>query len=72
MSHSPAQLAATRRYNKKTYDVVSFRMRKDVPLNAEYMRRYIEKRGESLTSFILRAISDAIERDKAREKGLTV
>lgn len=60
---SEAHIAATGRYEKKAYDKILLRLRKDAALNGDTIRAYAERKGESVNSFILRAVAEAIERD---------
>ena len=59
---SEAHIAATGRYEKKAYDKILLRIRKDSPLNGDAIRAYAEKQGESVNAFILRAVAETIER----------
>ncbi|MCD8214459.1 MAG: hypothetical protein LUC97_02240 [Clostridiales bacterium] len=67
-THSPeAQRRALAKYVKKTYDRIDLRMTKDSGLKAQ-ISEHAEKTGESVNSFILRAIKEAIENDNKRQK----
>lgn len=63
MAQTKAHVAATNRFNQKAYDNILLRVRKDSPLNGVAIRAYAKSRGESLNSFLLRAIMETIERD---------
>ena len=62
MTVSRAQLKANKKYDNK-FDKVLIR----VPLGEkELITAHAEERGESVNSFVRRAISETIERDKAQ------
>lgn len=63
---SRARIEANDRYNKKAYDNVQFRVRKDSMLNGDAIKAYAVSRGESLSAFLLRAVTETIERDKLK------
>jgi len=67
MAMSKAHIAATNRYNAKTYDRILLKVRKDAEINSEFIRKHAADRGESLNGFLLRAVKEAIERDKATD-----
>lgn len=60
---SKAQIQATKKYDKKTYERLNIRFRKDAILTAEYVREHTHKTKETLNGFILRAINETMERD---------
>ena len=64
---SPAEQAAQRRYmaQKATIQVVT------TPEHREAIKAHAEARGESVNSFIKRAIDEAMERDNAAQSGDT-
>ena len=66
MPVSKAQIKATARYSKKTYDTVLVKIRKDSDLTLAMIKEHAETMSESTNSFIVRAIKRAIERDKAK------
>lgn len=66
MPQSKAHIDATRRYEKKAYDHVQLRVRKDAEINGDFIRAYAESRGESVNAFMLRAVTETIARDKER------
>ena len=68
MPASQAKIKANARYDKKTYDNVLVKIRKDSNLTLAMIKEYASSRGESVNSFIVRAITEAIERDKAKQK----
>ena len=62
MTVSRAQLKANKKYDNK-FDKVLIR----VPLGEkELITTHAEEQGESVNSFVRRAISETIERDKAK------
>lgn len=60
---SQAHIDANARYAKKAYDLVSVVIRKDAELNGEAIRAHAKAMGESLNSFITRAVAEAVEHD---------
>ena len=68
MAQSKAHMAATNRFNQKAYDNIQLRVRKDSLLNGAAIRTHAEARGESLNSFLLRAVAETIERDNELAK----
>ncbi len=63
MAQSKAHMAATNRYNKKAYDRIELKLRKDADLNGDVVRAHAEAHGESVNGFLLRAVAETIERD---------
>ena len=61
MSTKQAKQAANNRWNKKAYDAITFRMKKG---EKELISDHIKSTGESINSFIVRAIMTQIEIDK--------
>ena len=61
---SEAKKAADARWNKKTYEQLKLSLRKDSKINGEFIKGYANARGESVNSFLLRAVTETIERDK--------
>lgn len=59
-----AQTRATNKYISKSYDRINLTMPKG---EKDKLKAHAETMGESMNSFIFRAISEAMERDK--EKG---
>ena len=68
MTVSKAQLRAKARYSKKTYERIAFDVRRDAEINGDYIRSHAESMGESVNSFIKRAVAEAIERDKVKNE----
>ena len=66
MPVSKAQQRAKTRYDKKTYDRVGILIRRDAEINGDYIRAHAEAMEESMNGFIVRAIRETIERDKAK------
>lgn len=64
MSTKQAKQAANNRWNKKAYDAITFRMKKG---EKELISEHIKSTGESINSFIVRAIMTQIEIDKQSE-----
>ena len=64
MPKTEAQKRATAKYDKKTYDYFYLQVRKDVELNCDFIREYAESRGESINSFVKRAIEETIANDR--------
>ena len=50
-------------YNKKTYDALAFRVRKDSDINDEIIKSHASAMGESLNAFINRAIEEVMALD---------
>ncbi len=68
MAQSKAHMEATGRFEKKAYDKILFRIRKDAELNGNMIRTHAEARGESINGFLLRAVTETIERDNSSTK----
>lgn len=64
MPQSKAHMEATGRYNKKAYDRIELKLRKDAEINGDTIRAYAESRGESLNAFLVRAVTETMARDK--------
>lgn len=64
MPASKAQIKANARYDKKTYDNVLVKIRKDSDLTLAMIKEYAVVHGESTNGFIVRTIREAIEREK--------
>jgi len=62
---TPAQNKATAKYRKENYDEYLIRLDKG---KKALLRDYASERGETLNSFINRAIAEQIERDNANKK----
>jgi hypothetical protein len=60
MAVSEAKKKANAKYQAKTYDVVSFRMKKG---KRDIVTAHSESRNESFAGFINRAIDETMERD---------
>lgn len=60
MAISKAQQKAVDRYNAKTYDNITLRVKKG---KKEEIQAHADARGESINSFINRAIDETMERD---------
>ena len=66
MAASEAQIRANKKYQQK-FDKVQIRVPHD---EKEQIDAHAESRGESVNTFVRRAIFEAIERDRTREEGL--
>ena len=66
MAQSRAHIAATERYNKKAYDRILLKLRKDADINGDAIHAHAEAQGESLNGFLLRAVTEAIQHDRAK------
>ena len=64
MPISEAKYRANTRYLKKAYERIAFNVRKDAEINGDYIRAHAESMGESMNSFIKRAVTETIERDR--------
>ncbi len=69
MPVSEAQIKATARYSKKTYDTALVKIRKDSDLTLAMIKEHAETMSESTNSFIVRAIRETVERDRAAIDG---
>ncbi len=69
MPVSEAQQRAKARYDKKTYDRIGILIRRDAEINGDYIRAHAETMSESTNSFIVRAIRETVERDRAAIDG---
>ena len=63
MARSEAKARADARWEKKAYDKILLRLRKDSELNGDALRQYAESRGESVNGFIIRAIKETMAHD---------
>ena len=61
---SQAKIEANARYDKKTYDNVLVKFRKDAELTLAMVKAHAASHGESVNGFIVRAVTEAMERDK--------
>ena len=68
MPVSKAKYKADARYDKKTYDHVLVKIRKDSELTLLMVKEHALARGESTNGFIVRAIRETVERDRAETK----
>lgn len=67
MALSEARLRATKKYQDK-FDRVQIRVTHE---EKEAIEKHAEAIGESVNTFVRRAVSEAIERDQATTKGYT-
>lgn len=63
MAQSKAHMEATGRYNKKAYDRIELKLRKDSELNGNLIRAHAESKKESVNGFLTRAVMETIKRD---------
>lgn len=63
MAQSKAHMEATGRYNKKAYDRIELKLRKDSELNGNVIRAHAESKKESVNGFLTRAVLETIRRD---------
>ncbi len=66
MARSEAQIKADAKWHKKAYERIPFDVRRDAEITGDVIRAHAAMMGESLNSFLKRAVSEAIERDKQR------
>lgn len=64
---SQAKIDANARFNRKTYERIPLDVRYDAELNGDAIRSHAKEMGESLNSFLKRAIQETIERDRQRK-----
>lgn len=66
MPVSEAKRKANARYDRKTYDNVLVKIRKDSDLTLAMVKEHAEAMSESTNGFIVRAIRETVERDKVK------
>lgn len=66
MAQTEAHMAATNRFNKKAYDNLQLRVRKDADPCGDVIRAHAEAMGESVNAFLLRAVVETMQRDNAK------
>lgn len=66
MKMSEAKYKADARYRKKAYEQIAFIVRRDGEMNGDCIRTHAEAMGESMNSFLKRAVAETIERDKTK------
>ena len=66
MKQSKAQAAATQRFEKKAYDKVMLRLRKDSHPNLDDLKAASDAIGESVNGYIKKAIQMRIDAEKER------
>ena len=64
MAVSKAQQASVNKYIKSNYDRINVTLPKG---SRDALKAHAEARGESVNGFVVRAISEAMERDKASQ-----
>ena len=67
MAKSKAWYEANRRYDKKTYEQIAFKVRRDSELNGDAIRAHAAAQGESVNGFINRAVAETMERDISKQ-----
>lgn len=60
---SEAKKKADAKFDKKTYDNIRLRLRKDAELNKTVVEEEAKKHGESVNAYVLKAIAERIDRD---------
>ena len=63
--YSQAHNIAAQKYIKKSYDAITFRMRKDSDLNKDTLQELAVTSGESVNEYITKAILQRAEAEKA-------
>lgn len=66
MPKSEAKKRSDAKYDKKTYEQLNFKVRRDAVINGDYIRNHATERGESINGFINRAVKETIERDRQK------
>lgn len=64
MPYTQASNKAVQKYNKKAYDDLRIRVKKG---EGDIIKAHAEKHGESLNSFVVRAIKETVQRDNEIE-----
>ena len=70
MPISEAKKRADARYRKKAYERIAFDVRRDAEINGDVIRFHAKAMGESMNSFIKRAVAETIERDIVKKEFL--
>ena len=66
MPVSDARKRANAKYDAKTYDRLTCKIKKSDTL---LLREHVAKRGETINGFLLRAIKDTMARDDKAQRG---
>lgn len=66
MARSEAQIKADVKWHKKAYERIPFDVRRDAEITGDVIRAHAATMGESLNSFLKRAVSETMERDRQR------
>lgn len=61
MAISEAKKKADAKWQKKAYDRFIFTVRKDAKINGEFIRTQAENMGESVNSFLVKAVTFFVE-----------
>lgn len=65
--HRPKpNMAATNRFNKKAYDNLQLRVRKDADPSGDVIRAHAEAMGENVNAFLLRAVVETMQHGNAK------
>ena len=64
MARSESQVNADVKCNKKAYERIPFDVRRDADITGDVIRAHAATMGESLNSFLKRAVAETMERDK--------
>ncbi|MDO4945891.1 MAG: hypothetical protein Q4E74_11915 [Ruminococcus sp.] len=64
MPYTQASNKAVQKYNKKAYDDLRIRVKKG---EGDIIKAHAEKQGESLNSFVVRAIKETVKHDNETE-----
>lgn len=62
--YTQSQNKAVQRYQKKAYDRISFRLRKDGELNYDVLAEKAAEAGESMNEYVMNAVRMRIESEK--------
>lgn len=61
MPATEAHIRATTKYESKAYDKILLRLRKDSDINKDAIQAAADRAGQSLNSFILKAVEEKIK-----------
>ena len=67
MPKTLAQKRADKKWIKKAYEKLLFKVRRDAVINRSAIQEHAARCGESTNAFILRAIKETIERDNSAQ-----
>ena len=66
MAVSEAKKKADAKWHKKAYDRFIFTVRKDSKINGDFIRAQAESMGESVNSFLVRAVTYFVESNEQK------